>query len=670
MPETTEFQTEMNVYNISSENLDELLEKEWLLTNDRGSYAAGTVLGCNTRRYHGLLVASLLPPVERIVTLSNLLETIHYQGRTCELSNFEFSDRLHPQGYRSLRQFRQDTGVHFRYELDDLVVEKSIYLAHDQDLLAVTYDFSGSVEGGRFSIMPLIALRDFHSLQSSSTSLSMDQTDDVYTAHVLDPHGPAVHFHCPDATFEGSDNWWYAMRYRREAARGQHDYEDVWAAGSFQTDFVCPARVTLIVQATAGLQRPGPLDIDVDELINSLRSRREKLYTWAEVRDEHDKKLVRAADQFIVRRRISESQISTSILAGYHWFADWGRDTFISLPGLLLETGRFSEAREVLVTFGSVLNEGMIPNCFDDYGGQPHYNSVDASLWYVMAAYRYLLATEDEQTFNKHFRPVVEQIVEAYRDGTRFNIHADDDGLIVCGDAETQLTWMDARCNNVSFTPRYGKPVEVNALWVNALHILAQTASDKVRRRYWLDQAQLAEKSFRKLFWNTDQSCLYDCIMPDGSPDASVRPNQIFAVSLPFSCLDSEQQLSVVRTVQEHLLTPYGLRSLSSQDSRYCGRYQGDQYSRDSAYHQGTVWGFLMGPFIEAFLKANQFSPESARQAYDMITPLLDHLDNDACLGSVSEIFDGDPPHQPRGCIAQAWSVAELLRVKKLLMQS
>ena len=670
MPETTEFQTEMNVYNISSENLDEMLEKEWLLTNDRGSYAAGTVLGCNTRRYHGLLVASLLPPVERIVTLSNLLETVCYQGRTCELSNFEFSDRMHPQGYRSLRQFRQDTGVHFRYELDDLVVEKSIYLAHDQDLLAVTYDFSGSVEGGRFSIMPLIALRDFHSLQSSSTSLSMDQTDDVYTAHVLDPQGPAAHFHCPGANFEGGADWWYAMRYRKEAARGQHDYEDVWAAGSFKTDFVCPARVTLVVQATAGLQRPGPLDIDVDELIDSLHSRREKLYTWADVRDEHDKKLAKAADQFIVRRRISDSQISTSILAGYHWFADWGRDTFISLPGLLLETGRFSEAREVLATFGSVLNEGMVPNCFDDYGGQPHYNSVDASLWYVMAAYRYLLATEDEQTFNQHFRPVVEQIIEAYRDGTRFNIHADGDGLIVSGDAETQLTWMDARCNNVSFTPRYGKPVEVNALWINALHILAKTASDGNRRRYWLDQAQLAEKSFRMSFWNTDQSCLYDCIMPDGSPDVSVRPNQIFAVSLPFSCLDSEQQLSVVRTVQEHLLTPYGLRSLSPQDGRYCGRYQGDQYSRDSAYHQGTVWGFLMGPFIEAFLKVHRFSPESARQAHDMITPLLDHLDNDACLGSVSEIFDGDPPHQPRGCIAQAWSVAELLRVKKLLMQS
>jgi predicted glycogen debranching enzyme len=665
---STQLQTDDPGLAICPDNIGELLDKEWLLTNDRGSYASGTVLGCNTRRYHGLLVASLHPPVERMVMLSNLLETVQFGGCSYDLSNFEFSDRLHPQGYRFLKHFRRDAGVHFCYELDGLKVEKSIYLAHDRDLLVVCYDFSGVTDRVRFTMTPLVALRDFHSLQSSSTCLTLDRNNDVFTVHVLDPHGPAVHFICPQSTFESGANWWYAMRYRREAERGQHNYEDVWAAGVFNTTLNCPSRVMLIMQATAGLQRPGPLEIDVDGLIRSLHHRRQELFNWAETRDDYEKTLAQAADQFIVHRQINDQgHHSTSVMAGYHWFADWGRDTFVSLPGLLLSTGRFAEAHEAISTFGAVLDRGQIPNRFDDYGGAPHYNSVDASLWYINAAYQYLLATDDQRSFQEHFRPVIVQITGAYLAGTRDNIHADEDGLIIAGDAHTQLTWMDAKCNNVAFTPRYGKAVEINALWINALHIMAQTAVSPTEREHYLGQLERVEDSFRRLFWNDADHCLYDCIFPDGLPDATIRPNQIFAVSLPFSALTADQRIAVVRTVEEHLLTPYGLRSLSPRDSRYQGHYSGNQFQRDSAYHQGTVWAYLLGPFIEAFLKVNDFSAAARDQAYEMITPLLDHLDHDGCLGSVSEIFDGDFPHRPKGCIAQAWSVAELLRCKKML---
>ena len=333
----------------------------------------------------------------------------------------------------------------------------------------------------------------------------------------------------------------------------------------------------------------------------------------------------------------------------------------------LLATGRTTEAREVLTTFGEVLNEGMIPNRFDDYGGAPHYNSVDASLWYINAAYQYMLTTPEEVTFEQTLRPIMKEIVTAYQRGTRFDIHGNEDGLISAGDTETQLTWMDAKCNEVTFTPRYGKAVEINALWINALNILADTAGDADEGMRYVSMAKRAEKSFAQLFWNEQTQCLNDCVLPDGTVDASVRPNQIFAVSLSFSALSRQQQRAVVDKVKNELLTPYGLRSLSPADGRYQGHYGGDQFQRDSAYHQGRVWAFLVGPFVEAYLKVHGFSRLSRREAKDMLAPLLEHLHTQGCLGSISEIFDGDYPHRPRGCVCQAWSVAELLRVKRLL---
>lgn len=652
---------------IDQTEIDSLLEKEWLLTNARGSYASGTVIGCNTRRYHGLLVAALKPPVGRMVTLSNLLEKISRGEKSYELANFEFSDRLHPQGYKYLKSFRRGLGAHFLYQLDELSVEKGVYLDPEQDLVVITYDLSGSGQEITFSLTPLVAMRDFHALQTSSASVTVEQEKGVVTTRSLDPSGPAVHMYCQEASFKRGCDWWFALRYRKEAERGQDDYEDVWVPGAFETKLTPPGRITLAVQATAALERPGPLDVEAEEIIAKIGSHQQQVIETAQAEEGNEAALALAADQFVVRRRINEERESASILAGYHWFADWGRDTFIALPGVLLATGRYEEAAEVLETFAAALDGGMIPNRFDDYGGEPHYNSVDASLWFINAGFAYMRITNDRDGFEKRFRPVILEIVKAYEEGTRFDIHTDTDGLITGGNSETQLTWMDARCNGVSFTPRYGKAVEVNALWFNALCICSETASTRHERQHFIQKAQKVQDSFIKLFWNDAGRCLCDCVFPDGTCDRAIRPNQILAVSLPFSALAPQQQLAVVKCVEEHLLTPYGLRSLSPTDSRYQGHYRGDRFQRDSSYHQGMVWGWLIGPFVEAYLKAHSFSPDAQQRGAELIEPLLRHIYSDACLGNISEIFDGDYPHRPGGCIAQAWSAAELLRVRKLL---
>ncbi len=653
---------------IDDHDIDYLLEKEWLITNSRGSYSSGTIIGCNTRRYHGLLIASLHPPVERIVTVSNLIETVMIDGKHYDLSSFEFSDRIHPDGYRYLKKFRSDSGVHFYFDLDGIEVHKSIYLCYDTDRAIVSYEFTGV--GSKevvLHVTPLVVLRDFHSLQNSSVPLTVKNENGLLTVHHLDPSGPAVHMKMPDSSFESSSDWWYSMKYRVETFRGQQDYEDLCAVGTYTVNVEENKHSSLVISASSGMNCLENMDLTLKEVRSKRQAHRDTLYQQSNAKTEPEKMLTLAADQFVVRRAINKSQVSASILAGYHWFADWGRDTFIAFTGTLLSTGRYDEAKEVLETFGSVLDRGQIPNRFDDYGNPPHYNSIDASLWFVNAAWQYLQATGNLNQFRSQFRPMLKNIITNYHDGTRDNIHAESDGLVSGGDANTQLTWMDAKCNDTAFTPRYGKAVEINALWYNALKIMSESASSAQEKKEYELMAEVTAESFRDKFWNPETTCLYDFIYPDGNPDATIRPNQIFAVSLPFTCLSDSQAASVVSVVKDQLLTPYGLRSLSPLDSRYRGYYGGDQFQRDSSYHQGTVWGWLIGPFIEAFLKINDFSECSLRQAIEYISPLIEHARSGGCMGSVAEIFDGDYPHRPKGCIAQAWSVAELLRVLKLI---
>ena len=379
-------------------------------------------------------------------------------------------------------------------------------------------------------------------------------------------------------------------------------------------------------------------------------------------------RLLLAADEFLVKRQLGEKE-GWTILAGYPWFADWGRDAFISLPGLLLSTGRFDEAKSVLSTFAQAAEGGMIPNCFDDRTNLAQFNSIDASLWFINAAFEYLRASDDMETFLQEFLPLIRWIADSYCEGTRFGIRMDSDGLLTGGDENTQLTWMDAKFEGFAFTPRFGKAVEVNALWYNALCNLSQFyafRNEAVSKQY-LSMAQQAKDSFLRIFWNDNLGFLNDCIRPDGDIDASLRPNQIFAVSLNFSPVNDFQARQIVNVVQKKLLTPYGLRTLDPSDSRYKGSYSGSWRQRDEAYHQGTVWPFLIGPFVAAFLKVNSFSPIAKKQAAGFIQPLLDFMTNQGCIGQVGEIFDGDPPHKNRGCFAQAWSVAELIRAYLLV---
>jgi len=644
--------------------LDSLLEKEWLLTNTRGGYASSSIVGCNTRQYHGLLVGALEPPVNRILALSNCLETIEWGLCKFELATNEFPDKVWPEGFLRLKSFRRDTGVQFHYEIGEMELTKSVYLLRDRDMVAVVYDFSEVEQPMDFSIRPFVALRDFHSLQKSNPLLSCKEVAEGIVVSYDQPKSAQLIISCPEAAFEKDVQWWFNFCYRVDRERGQDFSEDLYSPGVYRCRIDSARRIVLWADLGEAY-RPGHFVLpDIEEVVQQLREHNSSI-TAAAKGDKVLAALYRAADQFVVKR-VSHGAKQTTILAGFPWFADWGRDAFISLPGLLLATRRFDEAKSVLLTFARAESRGMIPNCFDDYSDRAHFNSVDASLWFINAAFAYLEASKDNRGFEEELLPVIIGIIEAYRDGTRFGIVADSDGLITAGDSDTQITWMDAKFDGFVFTPRYGKVVEVNALWYNAIMLLEHFLTDDPRcvNPEFLEalrsRGDTIRDGFRGLFWNESWGWLNDCVLPDGTADATLRPNQIFAVSLPYSPLEPAQQKAVVDIVGSKLLTPFGLRTLSPDDARYQGTYAGGQHQRDRAYHQGTVWAYLIGPFVEAYLKVN--GPKAKKQAGRFIEPLLKQLTDDGCIGQVSEIYDGDAPHRPKGCFAQAWSVAEVIR--------
>ena len=657
---------------INDDSVDNLLSTEWLLTNNRGGYASSTILGCNTRRYHGLLIGSLHPPIDKIMALAGCLEMVISDGKVFDLSAFEFNDKFAPRNLDCIKRFRQDIGVHFDYQLDGLEVTKSVYLLHDADVAAVIYEFSAVQKPAELVLRPFVGLRDFHSLQKSFAPLySQWRSDGLLIRHNVEGSCELL-LNCPAAGFEEDRQWWFDFVYRRDRERGQDYTEDLWTPGVFKCSIDSPTDVVLwAALRPAGSNEQADRKFDIHRSIAKLRSRQKSIIDKSlSIKKKHspiETTLTLAADAFIVTRDASHEPRAT-ILAGFPWFADWGRDTFISLPGLLLATGRFEEAKSVLTGFAQHAQDGLIPNRFDDRSNTAHFNSIDASLWFINAAFQYLDASGDTTTFAQQLLHTIRWIIDSYQQGSRFGICADTDGLITGGSKQTQLTWMDAKFADHSFTPRYGKAVEVNALWYNALCLVAGFYTDRDIKSagHYRSMVDIVEDSFRRLFWSESKGYLNDCILPDGSVDSTLRPNQIFAVSLPFSPLSSQQQKSVVDVVQKYLLTPYGLRTLSPDDSRYEGRYIGPSAQRDRAYHQGTVWPYLMGAFVEGFLKVNGSSDESKARAAEFIQPLLRHLTDNGCLGRVSEIFDGDHPHNPRGCFAQAWSVAELLRAYKM----
>lgn len=680
-------------------SIEDLLGKEWLLTNSRGGYASSTIVGCNTRRYHGLLIGSLHPPVNRIMALAGCLEMVVLKGQRFNLSTFEFKDRFAPAGFGHIKRFRRDVGVHFDYQLNSLGLTKSVYLLRDSDTVALVYDFAGVAEPVEFILRPFVGLRDFHALQKSYTPLCSRLIDDgllirhdttkgsrlAVSSRMWSAESCELFLSCPAADFEKDEQWWFNFVYRKDRERGQDFTEDLWTPGFFKCRIEAPARIIFWANLSSKKEKRLTAEnaennqLSIEAVRKDLHKHQNIVIAAAKAKDERLKKLCLAAEQFIVTRAPGAP---ATILAGFPWFADWGRDVFIALPGLLLSTGRFDEARSVLTSFAAAADGGMIPNRFDDNGDTAYFNSIDASLWFINAAFQYLEVAGDSKTFTQQLLPTIRWIIDSYHNGTRFGIRADTDGLITAGTEETQLTWMDAKYDGVAFTPRCGKAVEVNALWYNGLCLIAQFYADRslpkrntsrlgVQRNIenagrYKSMADRVAGGFRQ-FWNEAAGYLNDCILPDGSADASLRPNQIFAVSLPFSPLPPHQQKSVVDAVQKELLTPYGLRTLNSRDSCYEGTYTGPQQQRDEAYHQGTVWPYLIGPFVAGYLKVQGFSRKSKRKAAEFIEPLMQHLTEDGCLGQVCEIFDGDAPHKPRGCIAQAWSVGELIRAYQLI---
>lgn len=649
---------------VAGGEINDLLDKEWLLTNSLGSYASGTVLGCNTRRYHGLLVAATSPPAGRINALSTVVDRVTIDGVTYDLAVNEFPDAFSPFGIASLRRFRDAEAATFVYQLGRAELTKEVLLAAQANAVAIRYTLTGA--SGTIELRPFLALRDFHHLRKVHEPHRMQVRLSDGAVLVQDELGPphALAMRGGLDGFAHAPQWWYNFRYRADLARGQDGMEDLFTPGLFSGAL----RNGQPRQFTAALAAPPDLDFQAER--DAKRRRRTGIVTalWRGA-DEPSRRLAVASDAFLARRALSAQAPSTTILAGFPWFLDWGRDAFIALPGLLLATKRFDLAREIFDTFAAWLSEGMVPNRFDDYCDGAHYNSIDASLWYILAADRYLAATRDTDFWARVLMPTVDTILRAYRTGTRYGIVADADGLLTGGSHDTQLTWMDAKLGHEVVTPRQGKPVEVNALWYYAHRMMALRCAgvDAPLAGAYAARAKDIAGAFRSAFWNPAADCLFDCVQ-DGRGDPSIRPNQIFAASLPHSPLTPSQRQGVVRVVSEKLLTPRGLRTLAPDDKRYRGRYGGSWESRDRAYHQGTVWAWLMGPFIEACLRTNNASAASVALAQEHLDAFNDHF-TEAGLGTVSEVFDGDAPHRPGGCIAQAWSVAELLRARQYLHQ-
>jgi predicted glycogen debranching enzyme len=636
-------------------NLDAGLRREWLETNGLGGFASATINGCNTRRYHGLLVAATKPPVGRFVLLSKLEETLIIDGRRYELGTNRYPGAIHPQGFQYLKQFRLDPFPIFTFMIEGIEIEKTLFMVQGENTTVIEYRIGGMKEriGARLEIRPLIAFRDYHSLTHENRALNGTIERQLGQISVSPYAGlPALYLANNANEIESAGHWYRNFEYEAERERGLDFTEDLFNPCVLVFDLNSKPKASII--ASAELH-----GVDAAEEYRKREiSRRKDNALHSPVDDDFVVSLAAAADQYIVSRDEQKS-----VIAGYHWFSDWGRDTMIALPGLTLPTLRYDVARSILRTFAQHVDRGMLPNRFPDADETPEYNTVDATLWVFEAVRAYLAYTGDLDFVQQELYSVLSDIIAWHVRGTRFGIKLDSAGLLNSGESGVQLTWMDAKVGDWVVTPRRGKPVEIQALWYNAVCIMEDIAAhldDETARKRYSNMAALTKWSFNRLLWNEKGGYLFD-VVNGGSPDASIRPNQIFAVSLPHSMLSPDRAKQVVGIVEQHLLTPYGLRSLAPSDPQYRGRYIGDGVSRDGAYHQGTVWPWLMGPFITAYIKVNAGSESARRQAESWLAPLKDHL-ADAGLGHISEIFDGDAPHRPVGCIAQAWSVAEILR--------
>ncbi len=629
------------------------------MTNGLGGFASGTLAGTNTRRYHGLLVAALAPPVERTVLAGGLVEWASYEGRRYPLSTHQYGDgTIDPHGYLHIQEFALDGMLPiWTFALGDALLERRVWMEYRANTTYVHYRLVRGAHLLELDVTPLITYRGFHTLSSGGGWRPVvERAPGGVMIRAFEGARPFWLLSDAGRFVEGGD-WYWNFLHQEETARGLDDRSDLYAPGRFVVSLARGEGLTLVMTMEPDA------DLDGSRALARAKERQQSLLDRAGAAPARPvvQQLVLAADQFIVARQDG----GTTIIAGYPWFNDWGRDTMIALPGLTLATGRPEDAGDILRAFKPYVQDGLIPNNFPDRAdADPGYNTADASLWYVLAVRAYYEATQDARLLYD-LLPALREIIDRHMSGTRYGIGVDPgDGLLRAGEPGTQLTWMDARVGDWVVTPRVGKPVEINALWYNALRALAAllaARSDEAARIHDTF-ADRVRTSFRRRFVRPGQAHLADVVDGPEGDDLALRPNQLFAVSLPFPLLDDAEAAAVVDAAGRALLTSYGLRSLGQDHPAYQGQYGGDQRKRDGAYHQGTVWAWLLGSYAEAYYRVSG----DVAAALRLLGPIEDHL-RDAGLGTVSEIFEGDPPHLPRGCVAQAWSVAEVLRVWKAL---
>lgn len=624
---------------------------EWIETNGLGGYASSSVAGANTRRYHGLLVAALQPPVNRMVIVSKLEETIIHGDATFHLSANQYPGSIFPQGFQHLVDFRKDIFPEFTYKAADIILKKTVIAVHGENTTIVTYEVISAPGPFTLQLQPFYSARTIHELAQANDYMGRAYVFDKGTFVTLNYQGcPEFFISVPGSKFEEHIDWHYNFEYLRDWERGEAFKEDLYTHGSFRLPLEQGSKIGVLISLK------NPKGRQAFKLVAKETARRENLLT-----DQHEhpdvRRLILAADQFIVKRGKG-----ISVIAGYHWFTDWGRDTMIALPGLCLATGRYADAKKILLEYTRYVSEGMIPNRFPDAGEDPEYNTIDATLWFFIAIYKYYTYTQDT-TFIRTIISTLEDIVHYHYLGTRYGIKVDaDDGLLEGGEEGWQLTWMDAKVDGYVVTPRRGKPVEVNALWYNVLcvmeYLCMKTLQDE-RASYYGGLARKVHLAFQQQYWDEAHGRLFDVVGRAGTSGQN-RPNQIFSLSLPFPLLNGEKAVAVFANVTQHLFTPVGLRSLDARDPSFRSHYSGNRWERDTAYHQGTVWSYLLGPYIDALLFTSNGMGRG--QAVQIAQTFLQHLD-EAAVGSVSEVFDGSAPHHPKGAVAQAWGVAEILRV-------
>ena len=636
-------------------DLAELASKEWLVTNGIGGYASSTVVGANTRRYHGLLVASMNPPTERTVMVSKIEECIVF-NRDCVfgLSSNQYPGAVHPQGFRYFRFFERKPLPRMKFEAQGHHLLKTVFMVHGSNTTVVEYENTGDTTF-KLRLTPLFVYRDYHSLAKEDPFFDywMKRENGYYTLYAHFGATP-LHFNFSAGEFTEKRDWYKNLEYTRETERGLDDREDVCSVANIEVVLKPGAKVHLVFSTDEKMVLENPESLKINEIqrLESVAPR--------DTDDSFLRDLLMTGDQFLVRRK---STGGFSLIAGYHWFTDWGRDTMIAMRGLTIATGKQEASKSILATFFRYIDKGMLPNRFPDRDEALEYNTIDATLWLFVALYEYYQKFHDLGFIAEHFDALTD-VLEQHIAGTRYNIRVTPEGFLSGGEGLAQLTWMDARVGDFVVTPRHGCPVEIQALWFNALRIYQYFAGtlNKPFEQYQALGDRL-QGNFRKYFVRPN-GALNDVVTFAGEPltDASIRPNQIYVVSLPFSLLGKEEEKRVVDVVREHLLTDYGLRTLSPEHPDFKPVYEGDAWHRDTAYHQGTVWPFLLGEYITAFMKVNDWSEKAQKEALAMLEPLKRHFYQYECILGISEIFDGKMPRAGKGTIHQAWSVGAIIK--------